>query len=346
MKKLTCHLFLLMSFISIYPTLSFAQDEDSAVIIMYHRFGEENYPTTNVTLDQIDQHIKELSKEIYNIVPLRTITEALKNGTKLPPRTIAITIDDGYKSIYEEAWPRFKAANIPFTLFISTESLNDQNELSMTWDQVRELEADPLVDIGHHGHAHAHMTEISISDAVADLDIADNIYRQELGYVPDLFAFPYGEYSEGLITAIENRNYHAGFAQYSSTASSQNNMMAIPRFAFNENYSDIERFKLIINSRSLPVRDILPRSANLEQNPPLVGFTVDESIDGLSALECYPSHINGPATVNRIGNNRIEIRFTDAFPAGRHRINCTMPGPNGRWYWFGLPFFNLAATPD
>ncbi len=250
MNKLISHIFLLISFVSIYPTLSYAQDEDSAVIIMYHRFGEGNFPTTNVTLEQIDQHIEELSKDIYNIVPLRTITEALKNGERLPPRTIAITIDDGYKSIYDEAWPRLKTANIPFTLFISTESINDQAELSMTWDQIRELEADPLVDIGHHGHAHAHMTEISVGDAMADLDFADNIYRQELGYVPDMFAFPYGEYSQDLFDAIEDRNYHAAFAQYSSAASSRNNMLAIPRFAFNENYSDLDRFKLIINSRS------------------------------------------------------------------------------------------------
>lgn len=345
MKKFINNIFLFISFISIYPSLSFAQDEDSAVIIMYHRFGEGNFPTTNVTIEQIEQHIEELSKDIYNVVPLRTITEALKEGEILPPRTIAITIDDGYKSIYDEAWPRLKEANIPFTLFISTESVNDQNELSMTWDQIRELEADPLVDIGHHGHAHAHMTEISVGDAMADLDFADNIYREELGYVPDLFAFPYGEYSEGLLEAIEDRNYHAGFAQYSSVASSRSNMLAIPRFAFNENYSDLNRFKLIVNSRALPVRDILPRNSNLEQNPPAVGFTVDESINGLSAMGCYPSHMSDPATINRIGNNRVEIRFDEAFPSGRHRINCTMPGPDGRWYWFGLPFFNL-NTPD
>lgn len=345
MRKIISHIFLLISFVSIYPTVSFAQDEDSAVIIMYHRFGEDNFPTTNVTLDQIDQHIEELTKDIYNIVPLSTIAEAFKNGEKLPPRTIAITIDDGYKSVYDEAWPRFKAANIPFTLFVSTESVNNQNESSMTWDQVRELGAEPLVEIGHHGHAHAHMTEISIGDAMADLDFADNIYRQELGYVPDLFAYPYGEYSETLIEAIEDRNYRAAFAQYSSVASSQNNILAVPRFAFNEIYSDIDRFRLIVNSRALPVQDVLPRTVNLEQNPPAVGFTVDETITGLSAMGCYPSHMSEPATINRIGTNRIEIRFADAFPAGRHRINCTMPGPEGRWYWLGLPFFNL-SSPD
>ena len=338
---------MLFSFISIYPALTFSQDqavEDSAVIIMYHRFGETDFPTTNVTLEQIDEHIKELSKDIYNIVPLRVITEAFKNDEKLPPRTIAITIDDGYLSVYEEAWPRFKTASIPFTLFISTQSVNARNKSSMTWDQIRELEADPLVDIGHHSHAHAHMTQMSAESALADIGFSDAIYQQELGFIPDMFAFPYGEYSEELLEAIKIKNYSAAFAQYSSTANSSNNIMALPRFAFNQSYADIDRFKLIINSRSLPVRDVLPRSANLEFNPPAAGFTVSENIKGLKNLECYPSHLKEPANVNLIGGSRIEIRFDDAFPVGRHRINCTMPGPDGRWYWYGMPFFNFEKT--
>ena len=273
----------------------------------------------------------------------KEITEALKNGEKLPPRTIAVTIDDGYLSIYNEAWPRFKAAGIPITLFISTKSINDQNENSMNWDQIRELAADPLIEIGHHGHAHAHMANISVPEAMADIATADEIYQRELGYIPDIFAFPYGEFSEALLDAIKVKNYQSAFAQFSSVANSQSNMMALPRFAFNESYSNLDRFKLIINSRALPVRDVLPRSPMLDINPPAVGFTVNAEINGLGALSCFPSHLNEPATINKIGGSRIEIRFDKPFPTGRHRINCTMPGPDGRWYWYGMPFFNLGS---
>ena len=349
MKKFLIHWCLIISYFSIYPNLLFAQSEDtvdritedSAVIIMYHRFGERSFPNTNVTLDQIDKHLAELSKDIYNIVPLRTITEALKNGRELPSRTIAITIDDGYLSVYQHAWPRFKAANIPFTLFISTASVNDQNERSMTWDQIRELASDPLVDIGHHGHTHAHMTQMSSADALADIELADKIFNRELGYVPDIFAYPYGEYSNELTAVLAPKNYHAAYGQYSSAASSTRDIKTLPRFAFNKNYADLDRFKLIINSKALPIKDILPRSPNLENNPPAVGFTVSEDIDGLGAIGCFPSHMSEAAKVIRVGDNRIEIRFDQPFPNGRHRLNCTMPGPDNRWYWFGMPFFNL-----
>ena len=347
MKSLIIQLCIIISTFTVYTPLAGAQgqvSEDSAVIIMYHRFGENDFPSTNVTLENFDEHIEELNKDKYNIVSLRTITDALKNDLKLPPRTIAITIDDGYLSSYTEAWPRLKKAAIPFTIFISTGSINEKNQRSLTWENIRELDAEPLVDIGHHGHAHAHMTKITPSEAMTDIATADEIFQRELGYIPNIFAFPYGEYSEDLLKAIKVKNYHAALAQFSSVANSNSNLMALPRFSFNEKYSNIDRFKLIINSRALQVMDILPRSPMLEINPPTIGFTVDNNIDGLENLNCFPSHISMPAKINRIGKNRIEVRFEKPFPSGRHRINCTMPGPNGRWYWYGIPFFNLASN--
>jgi len=308
---------------------------------MYHRFGEDKYPTTNVTIEQFISHIEELSKDIYNVVPLKTVTTAFRNGTKLAERTVALTIDDGYLSIYEKAWPILKEDNIPFTLFISTASVNDLNSHSMTWDQIREIEKDPLVEIGHHGHTHDHMTQMSTENVLTDIATADGIYMQELGYIPNVFAYPYGEFSQNLMTALEDKNYQAVLGQYSSVASSNDNIMALPRFAFNQNYSDIDRFKLIVNSRALPSKDILPRGPLLGKNPPNVGFSVNGDVQGLNNLACFPSHMSEAAEITRLGDTRIEIRFNEAFPVGRHRINCTMPGPDNRWYWFGLPFFNL-----
>lgn len=341
MKKIYYIFFLILTYFTFSAEISFAQQEDSAVIIMYHRFGENNFPTTNVTLEQIDQHISELIKEEYNVVPLRDVIEAFKEGRKLPERTVAITIDDGFLSVYEEALPRFKKAGIPFTVFISTESVDDQYETSMTWDQIRALDKEELVEIGHHGHAHAHMPELSLEDALKDIDTADEIFQNELGYIPDMFAYPYGEYTQELSEALEDKNYLATFAQFSSVATSSRGLKEIPRFAFNENYADMNRFKLIINSRALQVKDILPRSPNLISNPPFIGFTVEGNVGNLASLGCFPSHINGAAKVTLLGDTRIEIRFDEPFPRGRSRVNCTMPGPDNRWYWFGMPFFNF-----
>jgi hypothetical protein len=47
----------------------------------------------------------------------------------------------------------------------------------------------------------------------------------------------------------------------------------------------------------------------------------------------------GRTALERIGADRIEIRFAEPLPAGRMRINCTAPAMEGRWHWLGLQFF-------
>ncbi len=323
-----------------FPNWAIAEvNEDSAVILMYHRFGEDKFPSTNITLSQFDAQLNELKKEKYNVVPLNDIVQALKNKQTLPPRTIAITIDDAYLSIIEQAWPRLKAANFPFTLFISTEPVDRKFSGYMTWQQVRDLAKDPLVTIGHHGHTHDHLLYMSKDKATEDIQKASKLYEQELGQIPRIFAYPFGEFSPMLENILIKLDLKAAFGQYSSAASSQSNLYGLPRFSFNEKYSDMGRFRLIVNARALPAHDILPISPIISQNPPQIGFTVDASIRGLSAMSCYPSHLRKAANITLIDHNRIEIRFDEAMPKGRNRLNCTMPGPDKRWYWFGLPFF-------
>lgn len=338
------HIFFILTLIPLFFTLFFApvnaqQTEDSAIIIMYHRFGDERFPTTNITLEQFDAQLAELKKDKYNIVPLDEIIAAFRNKVKLPPRSIAITIDDAYSSIYENAWPRLRAAKFPFTLFISTAPIKDKVPGYMSWEQIKTLSQSPLVTIGHHGHSHDHLSNMPDEKAAKDIETASEIYQKQLGRIPDIFAYPYGEFTPMLENILKKRGIRAALGQYSSAASSRSDLYALPRFAFNEKYSQMERFRLIVNARALPAHDILPISAVITENPPKIGFTVDHNIRGLSAMSCYPSHLGKAAEIIRLGGNRIEIRFDKPLPSGRSRLNCTLPGPDKRWYWFGLPFF-------
>ena len=75
----------------------------NAVVFMYHHFGKENYPSTNVRLEQFDAHLDYLQTAGYQILPLEEITRAIRYGQPLPERTVAITMDDAYLSVYTVA---------------------------------------------------------------------------------------------------------------------------------------------------------------------------------------------------------------------------------------------------
>ena len=83
----------------------FATAQDSVSIIMYHRFGESNYPSTSIQLDKFKQHLEELKNPKYKVMHLSTIIENIKTGRELPEFTVAITIDDAFMSVYNEGWP-------------------------------------------------------------------------------------------------------------------------------------------------------------------------------------------------------------------------------------------------
>jgi len=82
----------------------------------------------------------------------------------------------------------------------------------------------------------------------------------------------------------------------------------------------------------------VPTDPLVKDNPPSLGFTVDPVIGTLEQLACYASE-QGRAVVEILGDVRAEIRMPGAFSPGRARVNCTMPGPDGRWRWLGVPFY-------
>ena len=88
--------------------------ENSIAVFVYHRFGENNYPSTNTRIPQFKKHLDELIKNNYNVVSTETIIDALQNNKNLPEKTVAITIDDAFFSIYKKAWPILKEKKLPF----------------------------------------------------------------------------------------------------------------------------------------------------------------------------------------------------------------------------------------
>ncbi len=342
--------FLLLLGILIYPLLFAApvRAENSAVIFMYHRFGESDYPSTSISISQFEAHIEELKAGGYHVMALPDIVSALKTGAALPDRAIGITIDDAFLSVYTEAWPRLRAAGFPFTVFVATDPVDDKTRGYMTWRQISLLK-EGGVTIGAHTASHAHMAGSGDPENRQELEKSNGRFVAELGGVPDLFAYPYGEAGLETMALVRKAGHDAAFGQHSGVAGSHSNVYYLPRFALNEKYGEIDRFRLAANALALPVADITPADPLIDagdDNPPAVGFTIKGGVAGLAKdghnLSCFVSH-EGKASVSALGGEeggdvRIEVRMTQPMPRGRTRLNCTLPASQGRWRWFGRQF--------
>lgn len=313
---------------------AWAQDS-AAVILMYHRFGESDFPSTNIKLDQFEAHLEELRKQRYTVLPVSEIVEKVGRGEQLPDRTVGITIDDAYASVYKAAWPRLRAAKFPFTLFVATDPVDRAAPGYMTWDQIREL-AEAGVTIGNQTKSHPHLPMLPPEAIKRELDGSNARFIAELGSRPLLFAYPYGEFDLNARDLVIDRGFKAAFGQNSGVMHTLLDSYALPRFALNERFGGIDRFRLIANALPLPVTDVLPANPVLGDNPPAFGFTVSSEVSNLNGLACFASS-EGEVRLERL-ERRVEVRFQEPFPPGRSRVNCTMPGPEDRWRWFGMQF--------
>lgn len=317
---------------------TFAQENEGvtyASVIMYHRFGEDRYPSTNTTIEQLESHIAYLQEGGFTIMALPEIIERFQSGRTVPDRTVAISIDDAYLSVYEEGWPRFRDAGFPITLFVATGPIDRNLRGYMSWDQLRELQA-AGVSIGSQTNSHPHMHRISIDAVKEELSSSNQRFIDELGLRPELFAYPYGEYNLEVIEAVKEAGFIAAFGQNSGIMHKDDLLYELPRFAFNEAYGDLERLSLAANGLPLKVTQITPADMVITQNPPFYGFTLDEDMEPKKQLRCFSSRY-GKLDVSLLGR-RAEIRLPGPLEGPRFRINCTMPGKDKRWRWFGRQF--------
>jgi peptidoglycan/xylan/chitin deacetylase (PgdA/CDA1 family) len=302
---------------------------------MYHRFNESKYPSTNIQMDIFKQQIEIIKESNYKF----NNPNEFENMFSTPKikKEILITIDDAFLSFYQEAWPFLKKNKIPFILFVSTEPVGKKGYMS--WNQIREVESEDFAFIGHHSHTHDYLINETNDQFISDIEKANKIFLKELGYIPNLFSYPFGEYSKFMRNYI-SENFKFAFGQHSGVIDLNKDKFELPRFPINEKYGELERFKSIINYFPLEYKEIFPEEKYLSQknNPPKFQVKFFKEQKNLDNINCYSNEGNKwEKSKTNFSNYTLTIKFREPFMPRRGRINCSL-NDNGKWRWFGIQF--------
>ena len=315
--------------------IKYYSNDKGVLSLMYHRFNESRYPSTNIEVKIFKEHIRAIQESNYKFNHPNDFEDKF-NNPKLR-KEILITVDDAFESFYINAWPYLKKNKIPFVLFVSTEPIGKSGY--MTWDQIKEIEDNDFVFIGHHSHTHAHLIDKDDSEFVYDIELANKIFLEELGYVPSLFSYPFGEYSKFMRDYI-SKNFKYAFGQHSGVIDINKDKFELPRFPINENYGDLKRFKSVINSYPLEYKHLLPLEKKLttKNNPPEFKVVFFKEQKNLEKISCYSNEDNKwKKSKTNLSNQILTIKFRAPFEPRRGRINCSL-NDNGKWRWFGIQF--------
>ncbi len=302
---------------------------------MYHRFNENKYPSTNIKMNVFKEHVKIIQKSNYNFYNPINFKEDFNIPRK--EKLILLTIDDAFESFYVEAWPHLKKNKIPFILFVSTEPVGKRGY--MTWDQIKEVQKETFAFIGHHSHSHGYLIDKTEGDFIKDMETANKKFLQNLGYIPNLFSYPFGEYSEYMKKYI-SKNFDFAFGQHSGVIDLNKDKYELPRFPINENYGEIERFNSIIKSYPLEFKNALPleKKINQKNNPPHFQVVFFKEQKNLNNINCFSNELGEwQKSKIKIKNNILTVKFRGKFFPRRGRINCSL-NDNGKWRWFGSQF--------
>ena len=340
MKKFKIFFKLLLLVSICLPSISNASETD-CVVLVYHRFSDEGPKSTSTSPKVFNQHLAYLQDNEFTVLPLKTVIKKLQSKESLPLNCVSLTADDGFLSIYKEAFPLLTQYQFPMSIFVSTNAIDKNYESMMTWDQLREMA--PLVDVFNHTVNHPHLVNLSKENLENEIHIAQDRISKELGVEDKYLAYPYGEYDDQTYSFLELNDYIA-FGQQSGVANQNSDFLNIPRFSMSGPYAKMESFILKVKTVEMPLKSTEPKSMIISDSfmpvldlvflRPLTKFERDN-------FACYVSGQN-KAKLEWNGLHSVSITANEPLGVGRSRYNCTMPyKENGRYYWFSKLWLRL-----
>lgn len=202
-------------------------------VIMYHIILEDSNKINDyiITPTQLEEDLIYLKENGYNTITTTQLLDFVNLGEPLPENPIIITFDDGYETIYHYALPLLKKYNmtaISSVLGIQVDYYSEnynENQMSYshsTWEQLKIMQESGIFELGNHTYD-MHKPEGSSrfgtlinyneseseyqEELKSDISNLNLKFQQNLEFIPNIFAYPYGKISKESISVIEDMGF-------------------------------------------------------------------------------------------------------------------------------------------
>lgn len=303
--------------------------ENSVIVLMYHRFDQSHYPSTNISSDLFRKHLEVIRSENFNVIGIDYLVELLKEEKNLPDKTVVITVDDAFRSFFNNAYPILKEFGYPFSIFVSTASISSKkNSDYMSWEMLKELSLNGGLILNHTVN-HDSLLELNNEEIISQVLNASKEINSKIGRQPNILSYPYGESSLRVEKVIEGLGIKAAFSQHSSPLSNFDSVYRLPRFALNDEYGRIKRFKMILKTQRLPINSFSFKETIVNQDELSMIFESDFNVQNIN---CF---INEGAILDKQNSDKsFFLKISNLKLNTRHRLNCTLI-ENNEVLWFG-----------
>lgn len=184
-------------------------------ILCYHRFGPKSSQLA-VTPAAFEAQMEYLVRNGYRVIPLSSLVGFLERGEPVPRKSVVLTIDDGYRSTYEVAFPILRKYGFQATVFLYSDFVGAPDAL--TWPQMKEMEASGLVNVQPHSKTHANLTSRLAGETDAkyrermrmEVDTPVRLIQDRLAVTSVAFAYPYGDVNDTVVDLLKRDGVQIG----------------------------------------------------------------------------------------------------------------------------------------
>ena len=185
-------------------------------VLVYHKFSKHASDRMTVREDAFEEQMAFLKRNGYRVIRLDDLFEFLKEKRSLPRKSVVITFDDGWRSMYDIAYPVLKRYGYPATLFISTD-LIQPTSTTLDWGKIREMTRNGI-DVQCHSKTHRSLGKFENGESFQayfesvrmELVESSKVIKRQLGTDVKYLAYPFGDTNSLLIAMLGKLGFQGG----------------------------------------------------------------------------------------------------------------------------------------
>ncbi|MBU1869987.1 MAG: polysaccharide deacetylase family protein [Candidatus Omnitrophica bacterium] len=211
-------------------------------IIMYHSVEKTPQPENRIRVSAatFERQMRFLRQRHYNVISLEALGNLIREKRKIPPRTIAITFDDGYRDNFIYAFPILKKYNFPATIFIIVNEVGRQQEDRLSWEEIKIMQDSGLITIGSHCLGPEPLINIkSEKDLRKEIFDSKKILEEKLGRKVDIFSYPGGMFNQHIRQLVIDAGYKIAVGTNPGKDYPDDDIFVLKRLRISENAENL-----------------------------------------------------------------------------------------------------------
>ena len=229
-------------FISALLFAGFIRQQYVAPILMYHSVNPNALPGNRlaVSVNTFERQMRFLKTHHYKVVPLEAIAGLIKDRKKTPPKTVALTFDDGYKDNYTYAFTILKKYNLPATIFIIVNEVGRPQSDRLSWDEIKAMQDTGLINFGSHTLTHKYLEEIKAEgELIKEVFDSKRILEARLGRKVNAFSYPSGRFTAAMRQMVIDAGYKLAVATNPGKCIPNDDIFALKRLRISSNAGNL-----------------------------------------------------------------------------------------------------------